>query len=699
MPTIMKLLKYFFIGIIIFSSCISISAQTNESVTEFNDSISGYTELGETVVEAARNITNVNKTIVFPDQAEKAASIDAYSLLKRITIPNIMVGKDQVNTLGGEDVSIYINGIPASEIEMKSIDVKTITKVEYIDYPQDPIYFGAAHVLNITTKKPEYGGFTNVKAIGQYIDKFNYLAYLMSKLNYKRMTYDIILNNTFIETNKGGSIINQNFKFKNGEILDESQEPIRHYDNYESFAGNFRAVYSSDNVNISNTIGLFYADFPKSLESSLISYNNYNKLLNSNSSSHAKYLSPAWEGIYSFNLPRDFVLSFRGTFAYSRNNRNNREWLDNEILFDNRIKEDSYNYTANLGLKKSLNKAGIITFTASYSGDNYKTHYNQLGVLSSQAIEQQGISPKINYSLPISKVTLQLNVGAKYIRHKINETTTSSFIPLGVLSGYWNHENHSLSFDVEATTNDIESGKLNPTLIQYNDYIYTQGNPELKTSPEYKWDFSYSFAPLKSLQLTAWVSGQMLHNIATMQYVATDNYVIKTFTNSGDYYSGVGMLRATWRPLNGRLVIDLVPFIEYSRISGINKGKEVVGRFTGAIYYYLKNWNFGVYYNSDSKDITSDGIKTSHPAVYGLKIGWNKENWNLELLCANPFRNSWIYSRSSYTSPVYSYNSKIIGEQDSHRYFFLTIGYTFNYGRKVSHDTLNITNTSSTSIL
>ena len=692
----MKLLP---IGIFLMFCHLMAFGQTTENNQEFNDSISGYTELGETVVEASRSVTTANKLVVFPNKKEKASSIDAYGLLKRMTIPNINVGSNSVTSFNGEEVSIFINGIPASTDDMTGIDVNNISKVEYLDYPQDAKYLGAKHVINITTKEPEFGGFTKIVADGYYFNKFNYNALLMSKFNYKRMTYDITLSDNFRESNKAGTVSNQNYFFNDGTSLDQIQKTISSYNHTEAYAGRFRALYTSDKVVISNIIGLYYNKTPQSLESQLISFPKVSQEFIENSSLKTKALSPSWQGNYNFTLPKDFYLSFQGNFSYTHNNYNNLKESDEFVVFDNRVKEDAYGYIARLSLQKNLKKAGSLTLTGYYQGDIFSTHYNQSGVFSSQSVNTQYVAPVLLYGLQISRFMLKTQVGAIYIRNKVSDLITSTVTPQVILNGYWSKDSHSLSFNFIVGEQSYYGGMLNPTLLQTDNFMYSQGNPDLKTSPSYSGTWFYSFAPAKTVQLSTYGSFQYLHNPVTSVFIPKEDYLIHTYQNSGNYYEVMAAIKANWRPFNGNLVLDVVPMIVFSKVSGINSGKVVKGRFVADAIYYLKNWNFQVFYNHDSKQINSHGYITQTPSIYGLIIGWHKDNWNLEFSCRNPFRDSWVFSRTSFNSPTYSFTTKSLGEENSHREFVLKVAYTIGYGKKVSNETLETIDTSSSAII
>lgn len=180
-PNIMKTRIQFLISLVISSASLCIARTSSQEFA--NDSTPGYTDLKDIVVEGDRLIKTPNSVTVLPTKTEKNASVDAFDLVKRLTLPKITVRDSSVSTLLGDDVAVFINGIPASTDEMRGIDVSTISKVEYLDFPQDSRYLGCQHVLNITTKLPIAGGFTKIYARGDYADKLTEYANIMSKFS------------------------------------------------------------------------------------------------------------------------------------------------------------------------------------------------------------------------------------------------------------------------------------------------------------------------------------------------------------------------------------------------------------------------------------------------------------------------------------------------------------------------------------
>lgn len=686
--------------ILVFGVCfLETNGQGITHVERQFDSIPGYTDLDETIVHGKKTLTVANKVTVLPNKKELNASIDAFSLIQRLTIPNVIVGENTISTVTGRDVTLFINGIPASQDDVKGVNVKNITKVEYIAFPQDTKYFGAQHVIDIITKEPEYGGFTKITPSAYFFAKGIYSTDVSSKFVYKRMMYDFVGSQFFFESDKVGQDINQRILLKNKIPFTQNQRTSNSYQRDENYKGFFRVIYSAPNIVISNKVGFVYKSIPKQFETIQLSYPEQNGEILNYSYLNSHTLSPSWSGNINLNLPKDFNLSYKGDFTYSHNNYNNKKSSVNLLLYDNRVKEDVYRCSSDISVGKNFNKAGSLILSIYYYITNYNTRYNQKNLFTTQLQTSQGINPSVFYGLSLSNFMFQMQLGGQFLRNNVAGIIDSSFTPHVNINGYWSKNKHSAQINLMLTEVNYGGAMMNPNLLQIDNLIYAKGNPELKVSPYYSVDWYYIYQLSNTLHISTMGNCNYWQRNATIKYLPESDYIIQTRINSGNFYSGNASLRLTWRSLNGSLVIDAMPQILFSSVRGHNCQSIGCGTGSASITYYLKNWNFMIYYNADRKQTDNSGIVTYSPSVYGFKVGWGNENWKILFDLHNPFRNSWKYSTQSYTSDVYSYTNRLLGEEQSHRIFSFSFAYIINYGKKTSRETLQGTDTSSSAIL
>jgi len=111
---------------------------------------------------------------------------------------------DNVTTASGKPVDIFIDYLPASEQDLAGMRMTDVKKVEYYDYPDDPRFDGKAHVVNFVMQKYEYGGY--VKALGWENTSNTGQLSLFSKLQYKRMTFDIAAGYFYLSQKHNDSV-------------------------------------------------------------------------------------------------------------------------------------------------------------------------------------------------------------------------------------------------------------------------------------------------------------------------------------------------------------------------------------------------------------------------------------------------------------------------------------------------------------
>lgn len=143
------------LGILFLYAIASLNAVAQ---SELPDSLDISRELNEVVVTAPENQVVGNKTLFYPTRELKNATNNGIQLLAGLQIPDLIINPatGSIERLGGGELSIRINGRPASQIDITSLSPKDITKVEYT--PNPGVKYGEARgVIDITVKRRETG--------------------------------------------------------------------------------------------------------------------------------------------------------------------------------------------------------------------------------------------------------------------------------------------------------------------------------------------------------------------------------------------------------------------------------------------------------------------------------------------------------------------------------------------------------------
>lgn len=183
------------------------------SQTETPDSIAGR-ELNEVVVEASNQRTSSKSSTYIPMSRQKNAASDAVSLLSQMAIPQLNVdpASQNVKTVSGQAVSIFIDYVAASAQDLSGMRTTDVKKVEYLIYPTDPRFRGAQYVINFVMQKYEWGGYTKLNA-DKWFGVNRSEASVYSKFSYKRMTFDLYADEIYLTNRHTGTESTETFRF------------------------------------------------------------------------------------------------------------------------------------------------------------------------------------------------------------------------------------------------------------------------------------------------------------------------------------------------------------------------------------------------------------------------------------------------------------------------------------------------------
>lgn len=116
--------------------------------------------LDEVTIKGAKVVNKVDGQMIYPTDAQKDASSNGYSILQKLSLPNLRVD-DVAHTISAIDnkggVQLRINGIIVGKQEMIALDPKLISKVDFIDNPGVRYGEDIAYVINIITRKADSG--------------------------------------------------------------------------------------------------------------------------------------------------------------------------------------------------------------------------------------------------------------------------------------------------------------------------------------------------------------------------------------------------------------------------------------------------------------------------------------------------------------------------------------------------------------
>ena len=673
---------------IIFISIVFILSFLHVFSAEQVDSTQRTKMLKEVTVTAENSSYSPGKAIYFPLKEQKRSAMNGFDLLMRMGIPelDIMPGSNEVKTISGMDVSFFIDSQPANSNDVSALNTRNVKEIQFLTYPSDPRYGGKEYVVNFVMAKIEYGGYTRLYASDKFDAKDNNTTdgSVVSKMVYKAMTYDLLATYNNSLSTHFGSEDREKYNLPNNTSIIRDESVISSKRHSKDWQANFRAIYQTQSMSISNRVGFISSKVPyERFESEII--RNYLDLISLSSLKINAY-QPYWSGNYYFSLPHNYMINVKADFSYMRELYNKNFSITDFDGFSYEIKEHSFNSQIDLNFTKLINKNQALTLDLNYLIRHSEDRY--MGSLAEKSLfVLQDFNPYLAYTATFNKVYAMLRGGIMYEKNKINGYRQTVFNPyVSLILQYTPSNRNQLTFESRVFPS-IPLGSLkSPAVIQNNESLWYTGNPDLKSynhiylSVNDVWRVNSIFALGSNIRYSV-----ALNRVIPI-YLPYDNPehegVIRTYENNGNFHDLQIGLSGNVRLLDNKLQISLSPRLMYTKSTGLYTLHRASFYMNASVYYYLKNFYFSASYSPEWKSLEMSGTQKYYKDYFNINAGWSNAQWNISLTLTNPFRDNWVNSTSNFVSQWYEEKSRNFSD-NRHRGFKLEVSYTFNYGKKV----------------
>ncbi len=308
--------------------------------------------LNEVVVEARNQRLGAEVSTYIPTSKQKNASQTAADLLSRMAIPQIKISaNDDITDLAGKSIDVFIDFLPASKDDLQGMRMQDVKKVEYYDFPSDPRFLGKAHVVNFVMQKYEYGGY--IKAHGWENTSNAGQISLYSKLQYKRMTFDIAAGYFYLNQKHTGGDVYETFRLPQSDGSEDMFErnSIQDYGKWHKnqYWPTFKALYTSDKITIQNVIGASFDHSPNDNSSGFVEYlPDISPRIDFSRQSSNRINSLSYNGYWNFILNDKNTITFSPRYAYSHTNTSSLYTEGMAEEFYNAAKDNSHQFSGNL---------------------------------------------------------------------------------------------------------------------------------------------------------------------------------------------------------------------------------------------------------------------------------------------------------------------------------------------------------------
>ena len=367
-----------------------------------------------------------------PAKKTKRVSLDAVGLLLNMQIPTLNVDpiSKNVTTLNGSGVSLFIDYVPAREEEVSGLRPEDVLRVEVLNYPDDPRFGTASHVVNFIMQHYEWGGYTKLTADGETLAADRVDGKVFSRIVYKKWTIDGYAEGEGIHADRNPSMKEATFRnveFE-GTHYDEISKKTERGSDFRSRrnAQNFSLMASrrDENSFIQHAVSFGRSATPETGFGSDVTFSipTNGESISLNRESYQS-LYPMMRGYYQFMLPKGNSIMASWDFTYGATKRGSFYCLGALDPIENDNKEKVYSPNASVEYGKQLAhnnffRLNIATYNTFYDTQYFGSAHSRQRLLSSESMFF------LIYTQNWNRLSLYSRAGASWTIGRVNDITT-----------------------------------------------------------------------------------------------------------------------------------------------------------------------------------------------------------------------------------------------------------------------------------
>lgn len=635
-------------------------------------------ELGEVEIKAAKVIHKPDRQIIYPTETQKNASHSGYSILQKLSLPNIRVDEvsQSLSAIDGQgSIQLRINGIIVGREEMLALSPGSISRIDFIDNPGVRYGEGIAYVINILTRRADSGYTVGID-----------LAQALTAKSGNDLIYG--------KWNAGNSELSLSYNFGYKDFKGNRIHETAHYLLTDGSTHTIeRNDLASRSRNFNNGLQLKYnladsADyvFQASLKADF-SYipNNYNRkrIIEEDEQYIAtqrernRSSSPVLD-LYFFKqlTPRQsLTLNAVGTYIatslrssydegapYAYRVEGKTYSLMSEAIYENRLKPFTFTAGANYMQKYTKNK---------YTGD----------VNSVNPMHNRSVYAFAEIKGKLGLIRYVAGVGGSYLdyRQQAHDYQYWLFRPKASVA-YNPVQAVQLKYDFQISEHVSRVAMISNTSIRNNSMEWTLGNPDIRPNREQAHTFQISYTHPR-FQSFVQAYGKRCHQPNMATYIRTeDNRFVYTQLNQKEIDVLNLMLYA-----NGWIVPDKLSIaLSGTLFRCFNFGEDYTHcktfySGTANVQAYLGKLTLSAFMDSGFRFLEGE-TEGFNGSFVSLNASYRYKNLNLSLAWQQPFRNRY----KQFQSDVYNRyvrKTTALHCRDLGNFVSLNIAWKFSQGR------------------
>lgn len=643
------------------------------------DTIKGIT-LDEVTVKSEDIVVGHDKIMVNVSKNLKKHSFDGYSLLNVAMIPGLEVDPfDRTVKSENEDVLLCINGIEASQGEIRTINPKDVIRIDfYTGY--DPRHPDRQFTLDFIVKIRDSGGAVVLEA-SQHLNKLTGSDLADWRMYSGKTEFGVRLEENYDSYAQGRYEDEKMLmSFDRGDVNMSVFSSIDR-NRSQSLRAKPYLVYRKNN----ETLKLTFALQQQHSRQNQSSVENYLRLSDETISdareaTHSDRLLPSLSGMYEHKYGNSRYLTVFFDGNYSRTNKS-RDYLSLEDVLSH-THENFYGGRASVqysfGFSNTHRGAVAVSGSINHSKINYDE--NETSSLSRLTTENVRFAIVDNWKVSRS-FSINLMLGGEIINVDNKQKTTTQFNFIPNLRAYWSIvQGNTLNFSFSMR------GKRPPMSYYSADerwlmpYIRQVGNPDLKMSTAINSSITY-----RNVQKWGYIElfGSYSGTSRSVYYdIRCDNerdVYIQTFRNGGTYHDLTVGPRAQFKIVPQHLTLRIGGEYGYTGLVTYRPLHKHTFRANANLMFMAGGFTANVVCTTPGKALDELGSIGYVPWNLQMSLNYVINNLTVGLTARNPFMTT--PTRSKAVLPGIIESTRYYSSRTRYNMVALSIGYRFSYGK------------------
>lgn len=635
-------------------------------------------ELGEVEIKAAKVIHKPDGQIIYPTETQKNASHSGYSILQKLSLPNIRVDEvsQSLSAIDGRgSIQLRINGIIVGREEMLALSPGSISRIDFIDNPGVRYGEGIAYVINILTRRAD-SGYTVGIDLAQALTAKSGNDLIYGKWNAGNSELSLSYNFGYKDFKGNRTDETAHYRLTDGAVRTIGRNDIASHS--RSFSNGLQLKYnladSADYV-FQASLNAGFSHVPDNYNRKQILEGNEEYLATQRE--HNRSSSPVLDLYFFKQLTsrQSLTLNAVGTYIatllrssydegapYAYQVEGKTYSLMSEAIYENRLKPFTFTAGANYMQKYTKNK---------YTGD----------VNSVNPMHNRSVYAFAEIKGKLGPIRYVAGVGGSYLdyRQQAHDYQYWLFRPKASVA-YNPVQAVQLKYDFQISEHVSRVAMISNTSIRNNSMEWTLGNPDIRPNREQAHTFQISYTHPR-FQSFVQAYGKRCHQPNMATYIRTeDNRFVYTQLNQKEIDVLNLMLYA-----NGWIVPDKLSIaLSGTLFRCFNFGEDYTHcktfySGTANVQAYLGKLTLSAFMDSGFRFLEGE-TEGFNGSFVSLNASYRYKNLNLSLAWQQPFRNRY----KQFQSDVYNRyvrKTTALHCRDLGNFVSLNIAWKFSQGR------------------